>query len=101
MSIDTIPTDVEFSILQAAGLQAVRRQVSRSLGRWYVMEHREHGGPGSGAVRLERLAYARRAREWRARARARGLRPADVRRAVLVAHEVPRPAPAPSRRPAR
>jgi len=98
--LSSVPHDVEFSILHAAELQKTRRRIQRSLGLWGVNEWRQHSGGCPGGVAIERLAYAARTREWRARARARMLRPSAVRRAVLVAHGAPAPA-AVVRRPAR
>lgn len=96
--LSRVPHDVEWSILRSADLQSVRRRLQRTLGLWGVREWREHGN--AGGVAIERQAYAARTREWRARARARMLRPSAVRRAVLVAHEAS-PAAAVVRRPAR
>ena len=98
--LSRVPHDVEFSILHAAELQKTRRRIQRSLGSWGVNEWRNHSGGCPGGVAIERQAYAARTRDWRARARARMLRPAAVRRAVLVAHGAPAPA-AVVRRPAR
>jgi hypothetical protein len=93
--LSRVPHAVEWSILRSADLQATRRRLQRTLGRWGVDEWRHHS-----ATALERKAFADRTWAWRAAARGRMLRPAAVRRAVLVAHGAAAPA-AVVRRPAR
>jgi hypothetical protein len=96
-----VPHAVEWSIIRSADLQATRRRLQRTLGRWGVDEWRNHsGGADPAAVAIERQAFAGRTWAWRAAARGRMLRPAAVRRAVLVAHGAAAPA-AVVRRPAR
>ncbi len=74
----TVPDIVPARIFRAADLQATRRRIARTLGRWYVLDERRE--PGRQHARDE---AAHLARHWREVARAAGLRPAAVRRAVL------------------
>jgi hypothetical protein len=74
----TVPGIVQARILAAADLQATRRRIARTLGRWYVLDERRE--PGRQRARDE---AAHQARHWRDVARSIGLRPAAVRRAVL------------------
>lgn len=75
----TVPDIVQARIFRAADLQATRRRIARTLGLWYVLDERRE--PGRQNARDE---AAHLARHWREVARAAGLRPAAVRRAVLA-----------------
>lgn len=78
VDVATVPDIVRARIFTAAELQATRRRIARTLGRWYVLDERRE--PGRQRARDE-AAHA--ARHWRAVAESIGLRPAAVRRAVL------------------
>jgi hypothetical protein len=75
----TVPGIVQARIFAAADLQATRRRIARTLGRWYVLDERRE--PGRQRARDEAAHHAR---HWREVARSIGLRPAAVRRAVLA-----------------